>query len=145
MEIIKIVIFTACILTVFYSIFKKNRILFNYGYLITGLVIVLDQAVIFYDTSSTENLALICLWIIQIVLVIPNQLPPLTKDGSVVAKSAVPKIMISLSIINFFGAYYSQQVNYIPDFAMYGHIILAIIPIFPAYYILADKIEIIDK
>ena len=145
MEIIKIVIFTACILTVFYSIFKKNRILFNYGYLITGLVIVLDQAVIFYDTSSTENLALICLWIIQIVLVIPNRLPPLTKDGSVVAKSAVPKIMISLSIINFFGAYYSQQVNYIPDFAMYGHIILAIIPIFPAYYILADKIEIIDN
>ena len=145
MEIIKIVIFTACILTVFYSIFKKNRILFNYGYLITGLVIVLDQAVIFYDTSSTENLALICLWIIQIVLVIPNRLPPLTKDGSVVAKSAVPKIMISLSIINFFGAYYSQQVDYIPDFAMYGHIILAIIPIFPAYYILADKIEIIDK
>ena len=145
MEIIKTAIFTACILTVFYSIFKKNRILFNYGYLITGLVIVLDQAVIFYDTSSTENLALICLWIIQIVLVIPNRLPPLTKDGSVVAKSAVPKIMISLSIINFFGAYYSQQVNYIPDFAMYGHIILAIIPIFPAYYILANKIEIIDK
>tara|TARA_B100000886_G_scaffold334051_1_gene289003 strand:+ start:2526 stop:2963 length:438 start_codon:yes stop_codon:yes gene_type:complete len=145
MEIIKIVIFTACILTVFYSIFKKNRILFNYGYLITGLVIVLDQAVIFYDTSSTENLALICLWIIQIVLVMPNRLPPLTKAGSVVAKSAIPKIMISLSIINFFGAYYSHQVNYIPDFAMYGHIILALIPIFPAYYILADKIEIIDN
>ena len=69
----------------------------------------------------------------------------MTRDGSVIAKSAVPKIMISLSIINFFGAYFASTVDYIPDLAMYGHIILGLFPIAPAYFILAGKIEIVDK
>ena len=77
-------------------------------------------------------------------MTIPNRLPPLTKDGSIVAKTAVPKIMISLSIINFFGAYYATLVDYIPDEAAYGHILLGLLPLFPTYYILADKIDIVD-
>jgi len=28
---------------------------------------------------------------------------------------------------------------------MYGHILLGLFPLFPAYMILADKIEIVDK
>jgi hypothetical protein len=102
METIKIIVFTLCILTVFYSIIKKNRIYFNYGYLIIGLLIIFDQISIYIENLDPLNLAIACLWLIQVILVIPNRLPPLTKDGSVVAKSAVPKIMISLSIINFF-------------------------------------------
>ena len=144
METIKIIIFTSCILTVFYSIIKKNRIYFNYGYLIVGLLIIFDQISIYIENLDPLNLAIACLWLIQVILVIPNRLPPLTRDGSVVAKSAVPKIMISLSIINFFGAYYSTTVDYIPDMAMYGHIILGLFPIAPAYFILAGKIDIVD-
>ena len=107
-------------------------------------MIFLDQMIIFSQNRMTENLAIICLWIIQIVLVIPNKLPPLTKNGSIVAKSAIPKIMISLIVINFFGAYYSSTVDYMPKIAMYGHVILGLLPIFPAYFILAGKIETID-
>tara|TARA_Y100000813_G_scaffold176397_1_gene142287 strand:- start:186 stop:620 length:435 start_codon:yes stop_codon:yes gene_type:complete len=144
MDLVKTIIFVTCLLIIFYGIFKKNRIFFNYGYLIIGLMIVFDQIIIYGRSQMAENLALICLWIIQIVLVIPNKLPPLTKNGSVVAKSAIPKIMISLIVINFFGAYYSSTVDYIPKIAMYGHIILGLLPIFPAYFILAGKIETID-
>ena len=144
MEIIKSIIFTFCIITVIYSIIKKNRLFFNYGYLIIGLVIVFDQLIIYLESFDILNLSLAALWLIQVVLVIPNKLPPLTRDGSVIAKSAVPKIMVSLSIINFFGAYFATTVDYIPDLAMYGHIILGLFPIAPAYFILAGKIEIVD-
>ena len=144
MEIIKSIIFTFCIITVIYSIIKKNRLFFNYGYLIIGLVIIFDQLIIYLESFDILNLSLAALWLIQVVLVIPNKLPPLTKDGSVVAKSAVPKIMICLSIINFFGAYFASISDYIPDLAIYGHIILGIFPIAPAYFILTGKIETVD-
>ena len=144
METIKIITFSLCILLVFYSIIKKNRIYFNYGYLIIGLLIIFDQISIYIENLDPLNLAIACLWLIQVILVIPNRLPPLTKDGSVVAKSAVPKIMISLSIINFFGAFYASQVDYIPSAAVYGHVILGLLPIFPAYFLLTGKIETID-
>ena len=144
MEIIKTVIFCFCIITVVYGIIKKNRLYFNYGYLIVAFLIMADQIIIYSGSSDPLNLALASLWLIQAVLVIPNKLPPLTRDGSVIAKSAVPKIMISLSIINFFGAYFASTVDYIPDLAMYGHIIFGLFPIAPAYFILAGKIEIID-
>ena len=144
MNSIKTIIFVISLLIILYGIFKKDRIFFNYGYLAIGIMIVLDQIIIFYQNQMIESLAIICLWIIQIVLVIPNKLPPLTKNGSVVAKSAIPKIMISLSVINFFGAYYSSTVDYIPEITMYGHIILGLLPTFPAYFILAGKIETID-
>ena len=144
MESVKIIVFILCIITVIYGVVKKNRLYFNYGYLIIGLLIIVDQIIIYMSSFDPINLALTSLWLIQVILVIPNKLPPLTKDGSIIAKSAVPKIMISLSIINFFGAYYSSTVDYIPDMAMYGHIILALFPIAPAYFILAGKIDIVD-
>ena len=144
METIKTLIFSLCIMIIIYGIIKKNRLFFNYGYLIVGLLIIIDQMIIYTSSYDPLNLALISLWLIQVILVIPNKLPPLTKDGSVIAKSAIPKIMVSLSIINFFGAYYASTVDYIPDIAIYGHIILGLFPVAPAYFILAGKIDIVD-
>ena len=144
METVKTLIFFLCIIIITYGIIKKNRLFFNYGYLIVGLLIIIDQIFIYLSSYDPLNLALISLWLIQVILVIPNKLPPLTKDGSVIAKSAIPKIMVSLSIINFFGAYYASTVDYIPDIAVYGHIILGLFPIAPAYFILAGKIDIVD-
>ena len=144
METVKTLIFSLCIIIIIYGIIKKNRLFFNYGYLIVGLLIIIDQIIIYISNYDPLNLALISLWLIQVILVIPNKLPPLTKDGSVIAKSAIPKIMVSLSIINFFGAYYASTVDYIPDIAVYGHIILGLFPVAPAYFILAGKIDIVD-
>ena len=144
MEILKTAAFFLSIIIVIYGIIKKNRLLFNYGYLIVGLLIIIDQIIIYMSSFDPLNLALICLWLVQVVLVIPNKLPPLTRDGSVIAKSAIPKIMVSLSIINFFGAYYASTVDYIPEIAIYGHIILALFPVAPAYFILTGKIDIVD-
>ena len=144
METVKTLIFFLCITIIIFGIIKKNRLFFNYGYLIVGLLIIIDQIIIYISSYDPLNLALISLWLIQVILVIPNKLPPLTKDGSVIAKSAIPKIMVSLSIINFFGAYYASTVDYIPDIAVYGHIILGLFPVAPAYFILAGKIDIVD-
>ena len=144
METVKTLIFFLCITIIIFGIIKKNRLFFNYGYLIVGLLIIIDQIIIYISSYDPLNLALISLWLIQVILVIPNKLPPLTKDGSVIAKSAIPKIMVSLSIINFFGAYYASTVDYIPDVAVYGHIILGLFPVAPAYFILAGKIDIVD-
>ena len=144
METVKTLTFFSCIIIIIFGIIKKNRLFFNYGYLIVGLLIIIDQIFIYLSSYDPLNLALISLWLIQVILVIPNKLPPLTKDGSVIAKSAIPKIMVSLSIINFFGAYYASTVDYIPDIAVYGHIILGLFPIAPAYFILAGKIDIVD-
>ena len=144
METVKTLIFFLCITIIIFGIIKKNRLFFNYGYLIVGLLIIIDQIIIYISSYDPLNLALISLWLIQVILVIPNKLPPLTKDGSVIAKSAIPKIMVSLSIINFFGAYYASTVDFIPDIAVYGHIILGLFPVAPAYFILAGKIDIVD-
>jgi hypothetical protein len=144
METVKTLIFSLCIIIIIFGIIKKNRLFFNYGYLIVGLLIIIDQIIIYISSYDPLNLALISLLLIQVILVIPNKLPPLTKDGSVIAKSAIPKIMVSLSIINFFGAYYASTVDYIPDIAIYGHIILGLFPVAPAYFILAGKIDIVD-
>ena len=144
METVKTLIFFLCIIIIIFGIIKKNRLFFNYGYLIVGLLIIIDQIIIYISSYDPLNLALISLWLIQVILVIPNKLPPLTKDGSVIAKSAIPKIMVSLSIINFFGAYYASTVDYIPDIAVYGHVILGLFPVAPAYFILTGKIDIVD-
>ena len=143
--IIKSIVSLICIITVIYGIFKKSRLFFNIGYFVFGIFIVYDQLLLFIENYEIFHLSLASLWLVQVVLTYPNRLPPLTKDGSIIAKSAIPKIMICLSIINFFGAYYVTLVDYIPNEAMYGHILLGLFPLFPAYFILADKIEIVDN
>ena len=47
MEIIKTLIFSLCIITVVYSIVKKNRLYFNYAYLIVAVLIIVDQIIIY--------------------------------------------------------------------------------------------------
>ena len=143
--ILKSIISGLCILAVVYGIAVKSRMYFNIGYFVFGILIVFDQIKLLASSNDLIHLALAALWSIQVVLTIPNSLPALTRDGSIVAKSAIPKIMLSLSIINFFGAYYVTLVDYIPYEAMYGHILLGIFPLAPAYFILFDKIEIVDK
>ena len=143
--IIKSIVSLICIITVIYGIFKKSRLFFNIGYFVFGIFIVYDQLLLFIENYEIIHLSLASLWLVQVVLTYPNRLPPLTKDGSIIAKSAIPKIMICLSIINFFGAYYVTLVDYIPNEAIYGHILLGLFPLFPAYFILADKIEIVDN
>ena len=143
--ILKSIISGLCILAVVYGIAIKSRMYFNIGYFVFGILIVFDQINLLASSNDLIHLALAALWSIQVVLTIPNSLPALTRDGSIVAKSAIPKIMLSLSIINFFGAYYVTLVDYIPYEAMYGHILLGIFPLAPAYFILFDKIEIVDK
>ena len=106
--------------------------------------IIVSVLLLFASVYELINLVLAGLFLIQATLVIPNKLPPLTKKGSVIARTAVPKIMFSLTIINFFSAYYVTQVDYIPHAAMYGHLIMGVFPIFPAYFLLTGKIEIVD-
>ena len=142
--IIKTIVSLLCIVVIVYGMFKKSRFFFNLGYFIFGIFIVYDQLSLFIESNDIIHLSLASLWLIQVALTYPNSLPPLTRDGSIVAKTAVPKIMICLSIINFFGAYYVTLVDYIPYEAMYGHILLGLFPLFPSYMILADKIEIVD-
>ncbi len=143
--ILKSIISGLCILAVIYGIAIKSRLYFNIGYFVFGIFIVFNELNLFASSNDIIHLALAALWSIQVVLTIPNSLPALTRDGSIVAKSAIPKIMLSLSIINFFGAYYVTLVDYIPYEAMYGHILFGIFPLAPAYFILFDKIEIVDK
>ena len=53
----------------------------------------------------------------------------LNYDGSKIAKSASTKINLSLISTNLFGAYLATRVDYIPNEAMYGHFLFAILPI----------------
>ena len=137
--LLKLLISTLAILITLYGVFKKNRIFFNYGYFIFGIMIVIDQLKLYSELGQDINLALASLWMIQTIIALPNKLP---YDGSKLAKSAAVKIYLCLSLVNFFGAFYATKVDYIPSGAMYGHILLAILPIIAMYLVLNNKIEI---
>ena len=66
-------------------------------------------------------------------------------SSSVSAKSAAVKIYLCLSLVNAFGAFYATKVDYIPNGAMYGHILLAILPLVAMYLVLNNMIEITTK
>ena len=137
--LLKLLISALAILITLYGVFKKNRIYFNYGYFIFGIMIVIDQLKLYSESGQDINLALASLWMIQTIIALPNKLP---YDGSKLAKSAAVKIYLCLSLVNAFGAFYATKVDYIPSGAMYGHILLAILPIIAMYLVLNDKIEI---
>lgn len=127
------------VLVTLYGVFTKNRVLYNVGYFVFGIVVVLDQFGLFSETNSAENLAMASLWMIQAIVAIPNKVK---YDGSKLAKSAGVKINASLSVINGFAVYYATTVDYIPEFAMYIHGLLAVLPLIAIYLILSDKIEV---
>lgn len=137
--IVKLLISSLAILVTLYGVFKKDRVFFNIGYFVFGVMVVIDQISLYSGTGLDLHLALASLWLIQTIIALPNKLP---YDGSKLAKSAAVKINLCLSVINAFGAYYVTKVDYAPDEAMYGHLLLAILPLVAIYLVLNNKIEI---
>lgn len=137
--LIKIIITLLAVLITLYGVYKKDRVFFNTGYFITGIMITFDQLVIFSETSDISNLALAALWMIQASLALPNKL---AYDGSNMAKSAAIKIYSTLSIINLIGVYYVVTDSYVPNEVMYVHILLAVLPLVSIYLVLSNKIAI---
>ena len=140
--ILKLLISSLAILITLYGVFKKNRVFFNFGYFAFGIMIVIDQLKLYSELGQDINLALASLWLIQTIIALPNKLP---YDGSKLAKSAAVKIYLCLSLVNAFGAFYATKVDYIPTGAMYGHMLLAILPLVAMYLVLNNKIEITTK
>ena len=136
---IKIIISALVILVSLYGLIKKNRVFFNTGYFVFGLMVVLDQFMLFNESGGVLHLALASLWLIQCTITLPNKL---AYDGSKIAKSASIKINLVLSIINFFGAYYAQTAPEVPEGAAYGHLLLATLPLIVIYFVVSNKIEI---
>ena len=137
----QIIIASVCVLISLYGLLKRNRVFFNLGYLLFGLVVVASEFSFFAKDPAPIHLAAAFMWLIQISLAIPNKLP---YDGSKVAKSAAVKIYVCLSLINLFGIYI-VRVSDVPDVAQYFHIILAVLPLVPIYLVLNDKIEITQE
>tara|TARA_Y200000002_G_C22445819_1_gene564197 strand:+ start:325 stop:759 length:435 start_codon:yes stop_codon:yes gene_type:complete len=139
-EIIKMIIPLLCILITLYGVFKKNRVFFNSGYFIFGILIAFDQLNFFFENSNSNHIAIGTVFMLQVILSFPNKL---NYDGSKIAKSASTKINLSLVSINLFGAYLATRVDYVPDEAMYGHLLFAILPIIAIYLVLTNKIELV--
>ena len=137
--IVKLLISALAVLVTLYGVFKKDRVFFNIGYFVFGVMIVIDQISLYLGTGIDLHLALASLWMIQTIIALPNKLP---YDGSKLAKSAAVKINLCLSVINAFGAYYVTKVDYAPDEAMFGHLLLAVLPLVAIYLVLNNKIEI---
>lgn len=140
-EIIKIIVPLLSILISLYGVFKKNRVFFNSGYFIFGILIVFDQFNFFFENSNPNHIAIATVFLLQVILSFPNKL---NYDGSKIAKSASTKINLSLVSTNLFGAYLAAQIDYIPNEAIYGHLLFAILPIIAIYLVLTNKIEL-DK
>tara|TARA_B100000963_G_C22230939_1_gene495794 strand:- start:138 stop:560 length:423 start_codon:yes stop_codon:yes gene_type:complete len=134
----QIIIASVCVLTTLYGLIKRNRVFFNLGYFLFGLVVVASEFSFFAQNHAPIHLATAVLWLVQISLAIPNKI---AYDGSKLAKAAAVKIYVCLSLINLFGIYI-VRVTDVPDVAQYFHIILAILPIITIYLVLNDKIEI---
>lgn len=134
----QIIIASICVLISLYGLLKRNRVFFNLGYFLFGLIVVASEFSFFAESQAPIHLATAFLWLIQISLAIPNKLP---YDGSKLAKSAAVKIYVCLSLINLYGIYI-VRVTDVPDVAQYFHIILTVLPLVPIYLVLNDKIEI---
>ena len=139
--LLQIIIATACVLISLFGLIKKNRVFFNMGYFLFGLVVVASEFSFFAKDPEPIHLATAFMWLIQISLAIPNKLP---YDGSKLAKSAAIKICACLSLINLFGIYL-VRVSEVPDIAQYFHIILAVLPLVTIFLVLNDKIEITQE
>lgn len=134
----QIIVASICIFITLYGFVKKNRVFFNLGYFIYGIIVIASEFNFYSENQETVHIATAALWMIQSSLALPNKLP---YDGSKLAKSAAIKIYICLTIVNLFGMYI-VRVSDVPDFAQYFHLILAILPLVAIYLILNDKIEI---
>ena len=136
MFFIQIIIASLCILITLIGVLKKNRVFFNIGYFVYGLIVVFSELGFFAENQDMIHLAVASLWVIQCVLTIPNKLP---YDGGKLAKSAAIKIYSSLTIINLFGAYIVCE-SEIPDFVSYFHMVLAVLPLVAIYMVVTNKV-----
>ena len=134
----QIIVASTCILITLYGVFRKNRVFFNLGYFVYGLIVVFSEINFYLQSQEIIHIATASLWLIQSSLALPNKLP---YDGSKIAKSAGIKIYICLSIINLYGIFIVRASD-IPGFVSYFHAILAILPVIAIYLILNNKIEI---
>ena len=134
----QIIIASVCILITLYGVFKKNRVFFNLGYFLYGLIVIFSEIGFFMESQATVHLATATLWMIQSSLALPNKL---AYDGSKLAQSAAIKIYVALVLINLFGIYI-VKVSEVPDFAAYFHVILALLPLVAIYLVLNNKVEI---
>lgn len=134
----QIIVASTCILVTLYGVFRKNRVFFNLGYFVYGLIVVFSEINFYLQSQEIIHIATASLWLIQSSLALPNKL---LYDGSKIAKSAGIKIYICLSIINLYGIFIVRVSN-IPDFVSYFHVILAILPLIAIYLILNNKIKI---
>tara|TARA_B100000963_G_scaffold138191_1_gene120296 strand:+ start:20943 stop:21365 length:423 start_codon:yes stop_codon:yes gene_type:complete len=134
----QIIVASTCVLITLYGVFKKNRVFFNIGYFVYGLIVIFSEINFYIQDQEVVHIATASLWLIQSSLALPNKLP---YDGSKIAKSAGIKIYICLSIINLYGIFIVCASN-LPDFISYFHAILAILPLIAIYLILNNKIEI---
>ena len=132
----QIIIASLCILITLIGVLKKNRVYFNIGYFVYGLIVVFSELGFFAENQDMIHLAVASLWVIQSVLTIPNKLP---YDGGKLAKSAAVKIYSSLTIINLFGAYIVCE-SEIPDFVSYFHMVLAVLPLVAIYMVVTNKV-----
>ena len=137
----QIIIASTCILITLYGVFRKNRVFFNLGYFVYGLIVVFSEINFYLQSQEVIHIATASLWLIQSSLALPNKLP---YDGSKIAKSAGIKIYICLSIINLYGIFIVRASG-IPDLVSYFHVILAILPVIAIYLILNNKIEITKR
>ena len=80
----QIIIATTCTLITLYGVFKKNRIFFNLGYFIYGLIVIASELSFFSANQESIHIATAALWMIQVSLALPNKLP---YDGSKIAKA----------------------------------------------------------
>ena len=132
----QIIIASLCILITLIGVLKKNRVYFNIGYFVYGLIVVFSELGFFAENQDMIHLAVASLWVIQSVLTIPNKLP---YDGGKLAKSAAVKIYSSLTIINLFGAYIGCE-SEIPVFVSYFHMVLAVLPLVAIYMVVTNKV-----
>lgn len=132
----QIIVASLCILITLIGVLKKNRVYFNIGYFVYGLIVVFSELGFFAENQDMIHLAVASLWVIQSVLTIPNKLP---YDGGKLAKSAAIKIYSSLTIINLFGAYIVCE-SEIPDFVSYFHMVLAVLPLVAIYMVVTNKV-----
>ena len=132
----QIIIASLCILITLIGVLKKNRVYFNIGYFVYGLIVVFSELGFFAENQDMIHLAVASLWVIQSVLTIPNKLP---YDGGKLAKSAAVKISSSWVIINLVWAYIVCE-SEIPEFVSYFHMVLAVLPLVAIYMVVTNKV-----
>lgn len=137
--LIEIIIASISVFITVFGALKKNRVLFNTGYFVFGILVVVSELRFYAAEANLLNLANAFLWGIQASLAIPNKLP---YDGSKLAKSAAIKVYTCLALVNLYGFILAQNTPEIPEMASYFHLLLAILPVIPIALVLGDKLEI---